>query len=145
MKSTSEMNKGVQILLERMESNPEEFIPIYHLARGENEYPKKWREILNAIKYRQQGGVKTHLSYLKDHEVEALWDKMQSILGDNFTQQIMRTLLDDAEEEYDYKWMPEKNPLAKKKIIRKKAELSSSSWQAVRETPKPKFEFEEND
>jgi len=135
MTQTSEMNKGVQILLERMESNPEEFIPIYHLARADNEYPKKWRPILNAVKYRQEGGVKTHLPYLKDHEVKALWDKMQSILGDNFTKQIMLTLLEDAEPEveYEYKWMPEKKPVAKTK---KKRELSSSSWQADSETQK---------
>jgi len=35
-----EMNKGVQILLERMSSNPDEFIPT--LRDG---YPAKWRDM----------------------------------------------------------------------------------------------------
>ena len=39
-----EMNKGVQILLERMSSNPDEFIPT--LRDG---YPAKWRDILLSV------------------------------------------------------------------------------------------------
>ena len=45
-----EMNKGVQILLERMNSNPDEFIPT--LRDG---YPPKWRDILLSIEMRTNG------------------------------------------------------------------------------------------
>jgi hypothetical protein len=89
------MNQGVQILLERMRSNPDEFIP--DLRNG---YPPKWRKILISVGMRAQGGkdYKDQLAFLSDEEVKALWGGMQQLQGDLFTKQVMNTLLMDAEE-----------------------------------------------
>lgn len=90
-----EMNKGVQILLERMSSNPDEFIPT--LRDG---YPAKWRDILLSIEMRTNGGkdYKDQLAFLTDKEVKALWEKMQSLRGDLFTKRVMDTLLRGTED-----------------------------------------------
>jgi hypothetical protein len=89
-----EMNKGVQILLERMSSNPDEFIPT--LRDG---YPAKWRDILLPVEMRTNGGkeYKDQLPFLNDKEIKALWDKMQSLQGELFTKQVMNTLLQNAD------------------------------------------------
>jgi hypothetical protein len=58
-----EMNKGVQILLERMSSNPDEFIPT--LRDG---YPPKWRDILMGVQMRasKDKDYADQLSFLND-------------------------------------------------------------------------------
>ena len=88
-----EMNKGVQILLERMRSNPAEFAPD---MRGE--YPPKWRKIIQLIQYRIQEKNAGGLDFLSDAEVQELWRAMLKVRGDLFTKQIMNTLLQDSEE-----------------------------------------------
>jgi hypothetical protein len=95
-----EMNKGVQILLERMSSNPDEFVPT--LRDG---YSQKWRNILISVEMRVNGGkdYKDQLAFLTDKEVKALWEKMQSLRGDLFTKQVMNTLLSESTElSFDY-------------------------------------------
>lgn len=95
-----EINKGVQILLERMSSNPDEFVP--SLRSG---YLPKWRDILISVEMRVNGGkdYKDQLAFLTDKEVKALWEKMQSLRGDLFTKQVMNTLLSESTEPpYDY-------------------------------------------
>jgi hypothetical protein len=96
MDDVSQMNKGVQILLERMSSNPDEFVP--DLRNG---YPPKWRNILLSVEMRTNGGkdYKDQLSFLNDKEIKALWLKMQELQGELFTKQVMNTLLRDAEED----------------------------------------------
>ncbi len=110
-----EMNKGVQILLERMSSNPDEFIPNIL-----GEYPPKWRDILMGIEYRatKQKDYKDALQFLSDKEIKALWDKMQNLQGELFTKRVMNTLL-VAEDG-----------------MRGQAELSFSSLQAMGESQK---------
>jgi hypothetical protein len=90
-----ELNKGVQILLERMSSNPDEFVP--SLRGG---YLPKWRDILLSVEMRVNGGkeYKDQLPFLTDKEVKALWEKMQSLRGDLFTKQVMNTLLSESVE-----------------------------------------------
>lgn len=90
-----EMNKGVQILLERMRSNPDEFVPNVH-----GYYPDKWSKIIMAIEMRINGGkdYKDQLAFLGNEEVKALWDGMQQLQGDLFTKKVMNILLQDAEE-----------------------------------------------
>ena len=97
---TEEMNKGVQILLERMQSNPEEFIPDW---RGE--FPPKWRSKLDAVGRRAHHIHATkkdpdyyiELPFLSDMEILALWNAMQNLLANRFTEEVMSTLLQDAE------------------------------------------------
>jgi len=100
-----EMNKGVQILLERMQSNPEEFIPDW---RGE--FPPKWRSKLDAVVRRATFINAKHkkkdveyypeLPFLKDEEILALHTAMQNLLANRFTEEVMSTLLQDAEESF---------------------------------------------
>jgi hypothetical protein len=90
---TQEMNKGVQILLERVKSNPEEFTPDIT-----GRYPEKWRNILQQIEGRANGEVPRYLDFLPDAEIAELWRAMQSVRGDQFTKQVMNTLLRDGVE-----------------------------------------------
>lgn len=126
-----EMNKGVQILLERMSSNPDEFIPT--LRDG---YPTKWRDILLSIEMRTNGGkdYRDQLSFLNDKEIKALWEKMQSLQGELFTKRVMNTLLRDAEDGLGYSEV-----VALIEAKAKLAELSSGKRQVKSGSPKGKF------
>lgn len=126
-----EMNKGVQILLERMSSNPDEFIPT--LRDG---YPKKWRDLLLSVEMRTNGGkdYRNQLSFLNDKEIKTLWDKMQSLQGDLFTKRVMDTLLKDAEDGLGYSEV-----IALIEAKAKLAELSSLSRQVTGGRPKGKI------
>jgi len=131
-----EMNKGVQILLERMSSNPDEFIPT--LRDG---YPAKWRDILLSVEMRTNGGkdYKHHLPFLSDKEIKALWEKMQSLQGDLFTKRVMDTLLRDAHE-YERLEAMEQLPLLLEELEKyAPAELSSLTRQATSGRPKGKI------
>ena len=99
MDDVSQMNKGVQILLERMSSNPDEFTP--DLRNG---YPPKWRNIILSVEMRTKGGkdYQDQLPFLSDKEIKALWLKMQELQGELFTKQVMNTLLKDAEDGLGY-------------------------------------------
>jgi len=123
-----EMNKGVQILLERMSSNPNEFIPDMF-----GEYPSKWREIIMAIQMRVNGGkeYKDQLPFLNDREVKALWEKMQSLQGELFTKRVMNTLLRDAHD-YEKLEAMKQLPLMLEELEKlSPAELSSLSRQVT--------------
>ena len=98
----TEMNKGVQILLERMQSNPEEFIPDW---RGD--YPPKWKRKLDAVARRvihihsslkNKDDYYPELPFLSDNEILELWNAMQNILASRFTEEVMATLLEDADD-----------------------------------------------
>jgi len=126
-----DINKGVQILLERMSSNPDEFIPT--LRDG---YPAKWRDILLSVEMRTNGGkdYKDQLSFLNDKEIKTLWDKMQSLQGELFTKRVMNTLLRDAEDGLGYSEV-----VALIEAKAKLAELSSGKRQVKSGSPKGKF------
>ena len=94
------MNKGVQILLERMSSNPDEFVPEMPLGA----VGRKWRDIINAVHDRVLGRVGDepyfNLKFLSDEEVLAIHTKLQEIRGELFTKDIMaRLLADDSSRE----------------------------------------------
>jgi hypothetical protein len=131
MDDVSQMNKGVQILLERMSSNPDEFVP--DLRNG---YPPKWRNILLSVEMRTNGGkdYKDQLSFLNDKEIKALWNGMQQLQGELFTKQVMNTLLRDAEDGLGYSEVIELIE-AKAKV----AELSSLSRQVTGGSPRTKL------
>ena len=85
------MNQGVEILLARMDSNPDEFTT----ARG------KWDWVMDGVNRRVADKDKEsdpHLPYLNDEEVKALWDKFNTLRRDSFTHRVMETLLEDAQE-----------------------------------------------
>ena len=95
-------NKGVEILLSRMESNPEEFELGYY-GSG-----KRWDWILKAVLSRIERKHKStidhplDLPYLSDAEVNALYNKYMSIQGDSFTKRVMGELLSDTERTLGY-------------------------------------------
>jgi hypothetical protein len=70
------MNKGVEILLNRMDSNPEEFI-----GTGSR---SKWRDYFT-----------TYREYLNEEDVEAFETKLNTLIQDKFTEVIMKELLED--------------------------------------------------
>ena len=90
--TTENMNKGLQILLERIKSNPEEFTPDIT-----GRYPDKWRNILQQVQARVNGETQ-YLDFLPDAEIQELWRAMQNVRGDQFTKQVMNTLLRDGVE-----------------------------------------------
>jgi hypothetical protein len=128
MGDVNEMNKGVQILLERMNSNPDEFIPDLL-----GQYPPKWRDILMAVECRavRNKEFKDQLPFLNDNEIKALWQKMQSLQGELFTQQVMDTLLRDAEYYDNMRSLPS---LLDELDKLSPSELSSLSARAVQAT-----------
>ena len=89
---TEEMNKGVQILLERIKSNPEEFTPDIT-----GRYPEKWRNILQQVEGRANDKSCRYLDFLSDAEIAEVWRAIQDVRGDQFTKQVMNTLLRDGE------------------------------------------------
>jgi hypothetical protein len=134
MDDVSQMNKGVQILLERMSSNPDEFVPDIH-----GKYPPKWRDIIISVYMRVEGGrdYKDQLPFLTHQEIKALWKKMQSLQGELFTKRVMNTLLQDANK-FDPRDVPTTlAPLMA--TIAPPAELSSLSRQVTGGSPKGSF------
>ena len=140
-----EMNKGVQILLERMNSNPDEFIP--NVKGG---YPAKWRDIILSVEMRTKGGkdYADQLPFLNDKEIKALWHKMQELQGELFTKRVMNTLLRDANE-FDPRDVPttvappatyvEVMEMINNLSPKQQAELSLLSRQVTGGSPKVKF------
>jgi hypothetical protein len=93
---TKDMNKGVQILLERMNSNPEEFYTD----------ETKWLDLLGMVINRAKQlagerplGFKPLISSccLTDDEVIVLHTKMQQIQANEFTNRVMERLLGSDE------------------------------------------------
>jgi hypothetical protein len=84
------MNQGVQILLERMDTNPEEF----------EDYAGKWGDIIGAILARKNSSddhsKDAPLPFLSDAEVNALYDKLEDVRRENFTADVLRRLADDS-------------------------------------------------
>ena len=116
MADVKAMNKGVQILLERMSSNPDEFIPDIH-----GRYPTKWADMLMGIQMRasKDKDYKDQLPFLNDWEIEALWRKMHEIQGELFVKQVMNILLQDADAnstELSYS-LPQSEGESPKKIL----------------------------
>ena len=77
------MNKGIEILLERIKTNPEEFM-------FDNEKPfaeSRWRKIIANYK-----------PYLNEEDVKALETEINKHLQESFTSAVMEELLDPKEE-----------------------------------------------
>jgi hypothetical protein len=85
------MNQGVQILLERMDTNPEEFEDDFALGGG------KWYDIVQAVHVRKDKNEKT-LPFLSDAEVNALYEKLEDVRRENFTATVLRRLADTPQE-----------------------------------------------
>lgn len=86
------MNQGVQILLDRMDTNPEEF----------EDYSGKWGDIIGAVHARKSipaGHSKdAPLPFLTDPEVNALYEKLEDVRRENFTADVLRRLAEAPQE-----------------------------------------------
>lgn len=98
------MNQGVETLLARMDSNPEEFAFQFDGNWPRHPQQDRWLPVMDAVVRRvarkageevSGGPSKTGdlVSFLTDEEVQALYDKYLSLQGDAFTRFVMRTLL----------------------------------------------------
>jgi hypothetical protein len=84
------MNQGVQILLDRMDTNPEEF----------EDYSGKWGDIIGAVHARksipEENSKDAPLPFLTTPEVNALYEKLEDVRRENFTADVLRRLADDS-------------------------------------------------
>lgn len=71
------MNKGIEILLARMESNPDEFMGINN----------KWSNL-----------IESNEEYMTDEDRKALFGKLHELRMDKFTEHVMKRLLAEQEE-----------------------------------------------
>ena len=88
------MNQGVEILLARMDSNPDEFVG--------TSWPQsnKWGWVVEDLRRRmvptkEDKEFGLPLRFLSDDEVRMLWEKLESLRADQFTKAVMRTLLEE--------------------------------------------------
>jgi hypothetical protein len=76
------MNEGVKILLERMKTNPDEFID-----------GGKWASLLNRYK-----------DFLNEEDCKAITDKINTLMQQRFTEMVMKELLAPEEDDDMGKW-----------------------------------------
>lgn len=88
---SEKLSEGVQLLLQRMESHPDEF----NLDSG------KWASELNVVYARVSGKTPPQRAepWLSTAEVEALWDKYVEIKQRDFHGHVMKKLFDEEAEE----------------------------------------------
>lgn len=96
------MNQGVELLLQRMDSHPEEF----NTHNPDKHAHEKWKWVTGAIKTRINFMNRSpdtelvhhfeSLGFLTDREILILHDKYMSIQADSFSRRVMATLLTDG-------------------------------------------------
>jgi hypothetical protein len=85
---------GVQILLKRLETNPEEF----------KEEHGKWSSIRNAVfEYKERGERGAWLRGLKEPEIDALYEKFSALHRGVIDEWVMKQVLAEPEEELKYR------------------------------------------
>lgn len=86
--------EAVQLLIKRMDSNPQEF----HLRRG-----GMWADVLSLCRQRMFGTEddKQHLVVLTDAEVQMVWNKFVEIGRGELHKEFMRRILRAGDEECD--------------------------------------------
>jgi hypothetical protein len=96
------VNQGVELLLQRMDSHPEEF----NTHNLDKHIREKWKWVTGALKSRVEHMNRApnddpvltfeSLGFLTDREILILYDKYMSIQGDSFSRRVMATLLTDG-------------------------------------------------
>jgi hypothetical protein len=91
---SDEFCAGVQILLKRIETNPEEF---------KEEYGK-WSSIRDAVfEYKERGERHAWLRGLKEPEIDALYEKFSALHRGVIDEWVMKQVLAEPEEELKYR------------------------------------------
>ena len=102
------MNQGVELVLKRMESHPEEFeVPfIYndHGYRNSNKWEWLTDRVVRRIERPADEDTVDHLSFLTDEEVHLIYGKLAEIQEGVFLRTVMQTTLNKSkpEEESEY-------------------------------------------
>jgi len=81
------MNKGLEILLKRIDSHPEEFDQLFRQKPHSADPTASWDKLVEIALNEQR----SH-SFLTEDERAELRARMQSVQGDIFTKAVMRTL-----------------------------------------------------
>lgn len=97
------MNHGVELLLQRMDSHPEEF----NTHGPDKRVKSKWSWVTGSLKGRIDYMRKfphvepvqdfESLAFLSDREIIMLYEKFQSIQAESFSRRVMSTLLTDGD------------------------------------------------
>jgi len=133
------LNAGVEILIERMKSNPEEFIQEKgSIVDGDTVVSGRWNKIILAVLTKKKVRVVKRqtddvywkeLSWLTDEEVDALYDAFMEMMRNRFTGDIMVKLAGETQQveedtvpqaistatfntknRYSYGWVDPRNP-----------------------------------
>jgi hypothetical protein len=94
---SDEFCAGVQIILKRMESNPDEFT-------NPNEY--RWQAVVSGVFARKEGidGKETGVVRgLTDAEIDALYEGFVKLARPAFDEYVMKNVLNESEETLKYK------------------------------------------
>lgn len=94
-----EMNEGVRILLDRMDTHPEEFHYGIHT---------KWAQIISEV-MKAAKGEPSLVHFLHPEEVEAIRDKLRALERNEFTSHVLRVLADapdDDDDQLDLPYIP---------------------------------------
>lgn len=75
------MNDGVKILLERMKTNPEEFVGVH----------SKWNHVISE-----------HIAFLEEDDRKAITGGLDKIMQQHFTEEVMKELIDPHQETKDW-------------------------------------------
>ena len=95
--NTKNMNEGVQIILARIASHPEEFIHTYNVN---TEYHGRWHNLIDNVNKRVELGNDRILAFLTDEEIKAIYDALREVQRDDFTATIMRRIT-NSENSYE--------------------------------------------
>ena len=102
------LNAGVEILIERMRSNPEEFIQEKgSIVDGDTVVSGRWNKIILAVLTKKKVRVVKRqtddvywkeLSWLTDEEIDALYDAFMEMMRNRFTGDIMVKLAGETQQ-----------------------------------------------
>lgn len=94
----SEFCTGVQILLQRMETHPEEF----YVEIEPNKIPRnaKWEHLMsNLVNVKKGGEIRGEAIFFTEAEIDALFEGYTKIRRKSFDNYVMRRLLDADEQD----------------------------------------------
>ena len=89
------MNRGIELIIARMKSNPDEFAPDSYMREGSS---SKWEQLVNNWKY-----------CLTEEEIHAFRDALKEVHRELFSQRVMRHIL-TAGEVHDVVETPKQMP-----------------------------------
>ena len=102
------LNAGVEIIIERMKSHPEEFIEDKgSLIDGDTVVRGRWHKIILAVltkkkvrvvKNKQEDVYWKELSWMTDEEIDALYDGFMEMMRNKFTGDVMVKLAGETQQ-----------------------------------------------